>query len=352
LFPAGMPLDADVIRLKSGQVIEGTSSPGAKPGTLEIRRGDGSVVVVDRKEIDKIEKKISPSEELDARLAAIPRGEVDPLVDLLTWARDKGLYSRVKLIARKILDIDTNNELARRELGFVVFENKWVLESELKKRKGLVRFQDEWMTQAEKERRLGEGARKDIEELLDLVGSDNSYVQEFSIRKILARKDAAAREVFLAHLRDSREVVRMVALRGLMDFPAKDAGSAEAKAQAALLHEMALTDDSDNVLKVLHVALAKCNPSENFRLALEVIRSSGQDASDEKKRKRAGDILYYTLRKAYVPDLCRALTSPDGKVKHKEVLDVLQRALKGDFRYDAAAWLRFWSQHQAEFSDS
>jgi hypothetical protein len=341
------PAAADIVHLKTGRKIEGTTAPGPKEGTVEVRTGDGSVVVIPEAEIARIEKKQSPGDELDERLRRAPPGELEPLEDLLVLAREKRLPQRAKVIARKILDIDPNHEIARRELGFVVYENQWILEAELKKKKGLVRFRDEWMTQAEKDRRLIEEARQEVEGHFDLLESDNPHIQEFSLRKILARREPALREVFCRRLRDERETVRMVAVRALAGFPARGAGDEEAKRIAADLHRLALEEPSENVLKVAHLTLRKFHPAESFRLALETATASPR----AEHRQRAGLVLYETLKKAYVPDLCRAVAGGNGAAPRTEVREVLKRALKVDHGYDAAAWLAYWSENQARFTD-
>jgi hypothetical protein len=183
-----------------------------------------------------------------------------------------------------------------------------------------------------------------MEELLGLVGSENPYIQEFSVRKILSRRDAVAREVFEKHLRDSREVVRMIALRGLLSFAADKSWSKQMTAQ---LHRLTVEERSDDVLKVAYATLRKFSPSESFRLALETVRAS----KSEEERQRAGEILYQTLYKAVVPDLCRALVDEETRAERKEVRDVLRRALGVDFGYDARGWLRYWEENQGRFKD-
>ena len=214
-----------MVHLQSGRTIEGTTQPGKKPGTIEVRTGAGVVVTLAQSEIDRIEKKQSPAEEVDSRLAAVKGGDLDLLHDLLAFARDKRLGKQTKAVAARILAIDPHDEVARRELGYVVHENQWVLESELRKRGDFVLHEGEWMTLPEKVRREAEASRKELQELFDLVESSNPYVQEFAIRKILARHDSAGLEVFAAHLHDRGKVPRMVAIRGLGLLPVEGAAA-------------------------------------------------------------------------------------------------------------------------------
>ena len=340
---------ADIVHLKSGRTIEGSVRPGQKAGTVEVRIGEGSAVVIPESNIASIEKKPSPLSVFAERLGKIPAGKLEPLQDLLVWARDKRLHSKVRLAARKILEIDPNNELGRRELGYSVYENRWILKAELKKKGGLVYFRDEWMTEAEKERRLEADAKKEIEDLLDLVGSENRYIQEFSVRKILSRREPVVREIFSNHIRDSREEVRMVAIRGLANFPWS---GREGKEIVERVHRVALEDESEKVREVIRHTLKSLNPRESFRLALGTARSSPHD----EERRRAADLLYHLTRKAWVPELCRAVISENGREnggrQHREVREALQRILGVDFGYDPAGWLRYWRHNAGEFDDS
>lgn len=336
----------DVVHLKSGRTIEGTTAPGRKAGTMEVRTGGGVVMTIPTSDILRIEKKRSPAEEFDARLGALPAGEIEPARELLVFARDKKLTNRVRLVARRILRVDPDDELARQALGYVVFRNRWILESDLRRKQGLVRFRGEWMTESEKTTLIENEAAAELEELLDLVDSENLYVQEFSIRKILSRKDPVARKVFHAHLTDPRRIPRMVAIRGMVNFPVEGGGDAVDREAARDLHGLALEEKSPEVLKVLFPTLARYCPAENFRLARNTLLRS----DDATTRRRAAEVLYYTLRVATVPVLCRTLVTSDGK-RHPEVREVLRRALGVDHGMDVDAWLRFWEANRHRFTD-
>jgi hypothetical protein len=345
LLIAAAPAAADIVHLKSGETIEGATSPGPKKGTLEVRKGNGAVVVLSDGDIVRIEKRKNPVEEFEERLQALPPAELEPLLDLLVWTRGKDLHAKVKVVARKVLEIDPHHELARKELGYVVHDNRWILESELRKRKGLIRFEGEWMTEGEKTRRLSAKALREAEELIHLVESANPFLQEFSIQKVLSLREPEVRGVFASRISDPRMAVRMVAIAGLANFPVKK-GDTEGARIAAELHRVALGEESEEVRKVLRIALGKFHRAESFRLALETATS----AAGEVEKQRAAWILGLTIRKASVPDLCRAVASPDGSGR-KEIRDVLRGSLGVDHGYDREAWLRWWSENKAKFKD-
>ena len=104
------------------------------------------------------------------------------------------------------------------------------------------------------------------------------------------------------------------------------------------------------VERVLHHTIRRFHPAESFRLAFETATSSPQ----ERERARSAEVLYQTLRKAWVPDLCRAVAASRAnglREERKEVRDVLRRALGTDLGHDAAAWLAFWDANQHRYRD-
>lgn len=277
----------DVIHLRNGRTIEGTVAAGAKKGTVEIRTGEGTTLVVAPDEIVKIDKRQSPREEFEVRLGRIAPGDLDAFEDLVVWARDRQLTNRAKTAARRVLEIDPNSELARKELGYVVFENRWISETELKKRKDLVRHRGEWMTAAEKQRREADEAVAEMEELMGLLAHDNQHLQEFALQKLLSIREPAAREAFARRLQDEREGVRWVAVRGLANFPVTGAGDDRARTIAADLHRLFLAEKSEKSLAIYHFTLARFFPSESRRLVEEVVARS----TSESERKRAREML-------------------------------------------------------------
>ncbi len=162
---------ADVVHLKVGRLIEGEVQPAGTDGVVEVRMGGGAVVRLKASDILRIDHKPSPSQVFDARFTNIPDGEIEPLVELLVMAREKLLRKRSRKAAEHILKVDSNHELARWTLGYVVFRNRWVLGAELRKRDDLVRVDGEWMTREDEKRRQREGARGEVEALLALVES-------------------------------------------------------------------------------------------------------------------------------------------------------------------------------------
>ncbi len=345
---------ADIVHLKTGRSLEGEVRPGSGEGIVEVRMGGGAVVRVKEQDILRIERKPSPMQLFDARFATVPEGEIEPLVELLVMAREKRLRRRAKSAARRILTVDPNHELARWTLGYVVFRNRWVLDAELRKKKDLVRVGGEWMTRQDQKLRQREEARREVEELLTLVESDNRRIRTYAVKELqrrVQRRDPLAVEVLGDRLADRRVAVRLIAVAGLGQFrlrgEAKRFGAVKVARQ---LHRLALEEKDPAVRQLLHGTerrlgtLSTFYPRENFRHALK----SSESAVDTDEVERLAAVINTTVQKAWVPELCRAVAGAGGR---PAVRLALRKTFGTDFGYDAAKWLRHWESRQDDFHD-
>ena len=359
----GPSVPADVVYLKNGKSIEGVVERDRAAGTVSIRKANSIVLEIPEEEIARdsrgrlrIEKRKPPVEVFRERLRQLPEGRLEPLVELAAWAREKRLRSQVREVAGMILRIDPNHEMARKELGYVVFENAWVLEAELRKNRrerGLVKFQGRWMKETERQRLLREQAAREIRDLMDSLVSKNRYVQAFAVRKLMAYRDAHGRAVFASFLDDPRELVRIMAASALTNFPVRDERREDRDAAriTARLYTLLLgpAERSDSEREALYLSLRLFQPRESFRLAVETLTTS----REEREISRASKVAHRTLLKAQVPTLCRAVVVERAgrKIQVPAVRAVLERALGVDHGYDVRAWLRWWRTNEARFTD-
>jgi len=377
------PARADVLHLKNGNRVEGDVSPGSRPGYIKVVLDKGLEIEFREKDIIRIEKKKSPAMEFEERLAAVPPDDVDSLLELAQWARERKLRSREEVIYRRILEIDPNDPIARRELGFVVFKNRWVKEEELRKTHGLIQFRGDWVTPAEKERRILEELKKEISDLMRDVDSENKYIQEYSIRKLLEYRDPRARAVVLGFLGDERDAVRLVAVQMLAELEQKyrkgktgkargttsrksrsrkegeglgrlsdpPAGPGEDEIARALLN-MVIREDKINVRTSLANALNKIQSRKFFDLALSTLHSS----TNALHRDRAAEGILFALKKAWMPDLIEALARRPSWVGpsirgNPQVKSILVKISRQDVGYSKKAWSDWWAMNQHRYSD-
>ena len=122
------------------------------------------------------------------RFASVNRGNIDDLATLVTWTREKHLTPQKQKVCRLILKIDPNHEMARRELGYTVFENEWILEKELRKKQiqlGLVKYKGEWVSKEARNRLEFKRDAQLLDTLFKSVQSDNRIVVDYAVRKIM-----------------------------------------------------------------------------------------------------------------------------------------------------------------------
>ena len=351
-------LQSDVVHLKSGGRLEGDVEQ-LDGGDVKVALSDGSVVRCQKKDIERIDPGKSPRKELSARLKRLPAGELNPLVELLVWAREKRLTQGERRVAERILKIDEHHPLARRTLGYAVFQNRRARLAELRKTPGLVRYQDKWMTVEEKEARVEEEAAREIREFVIMAASTNRILRRYALDGLKARlksREPVAVRVVGEHLDDERPASRVVALVALAQFTVKGVREAHrvgAEVIVGKLHRLALEENNAFVRKALAPVLARFQPRASFRLALAAARSADslkKSSAAPYVRRNAG-ILLDTLRKAWVPELCRAVQRDDGSVVSAVHL-ALKTLLKEDVGSDAVAWRKLWDRRQGEFQNA
>lgn len=191
LFP--LSSSADVVFLKDGKQIEGEivkREAGkvvvkSKFGTTELKEAD----------IDRIEQKLAPKDEFAKRRAAVDAKDTAALMELYAWAKGEGLKTESTAVLRDIIKVEPDHDNARKLLGYVQVDGKWLTEKDAAKAKakadaaemeakGLVQFKGEWITPEEKDKREHEAKG----ELL----VDGKWVNKRDYER--AAKEAAARK--------------------------------------------------------------------------------------------------------------------------------------------------------------
>jgi len=120
---------ADILHLADGRKIEGKILEETKE-FVRIETTFGGVQKIEQSRILRIERKKTPKEEYDGRLRRTDPKDPDALFQLGTWARDNGLVVEALECFRKVIQIDPDHALARKELGFVRKGDQWIRASE------------------------------------------------------------------------------------------------------------------------------------------------------------------------------------------------------------------------------
>ncbi|MEE3198767.1 MAG: hypothetical protein VX254_01960 [Planctomycetota bacterium] len=354
---------ADIVYLRDGKTIEGKVTLNEDDNTYRIDTTRGSVIKPFN-DIQRIVKAKLPQEVFTERFASVDRKDLNELASLVTWAREKYLVPQKQKVCGLILKIDPNHEMARRELGYTVFENEWILEKDLRKKQldlGLVKYKGEWVSRKEHSRLVFKEETERLATLFKSVESDNHIVVDYAVRKIMAYKGKRAYELFIPYLNSPHESVRLVAVSVLSQFPASagDKGkepAREAVEAARKLFNLALAEPSPKVLKVTSICLRKFHPDETFRQALETLVKPGDAGTIE----RAREIATQLLLKKRIPGVFDLLVTTEaaaenggvGEVKeNKEILQLLSSSLGVDHGYKKEDWKKWWKENEWRFRD-
>ncbi|MBI2901331.1 MAG: hypothetical protein HYY17_14195 [Planctomycetes bacterium] len=141
---------ADEVTLHSGARLSGIirKNDGKR---IELEVGIGTVGL-DRKDVLSFSEGRTPLHEYYERWETVKgSAKAEDYLDLAKFARANRLSKFLKGLMEAVLNLDGDNEEARRVLGFEKVEGKWMTRPEANRAKGLVEFEGRWMTSAEKE---------------------------------------------------------------------------------------------------------------------------------------------------------------------------------------------------------
>ncbi|MBI4583082.1 MAG: hypothetical protein HY717_03555 [Planctomycetes bacterium] len=343
----------DVVYLKNGSRMEGEVSPGSGEGKIRVTIDQGVVIEFKKEEVEKVVPQKPPAQVVDERLAAITGEDLPALLELAVWAEERRLRTKVEAIYQRILKIDPNHPAARKGLGYTVYQNRWRRESELKAKQGLTQYDGEWVTPEEKARRALEKLRKEVADDFRGADSDNRYIQEYSIRRLLDRKLPEMEGILLEYLAHPSQAVRVVAVQALAGLREKLAaprdGAAEHRLAQALL-ERTLEEENPVARNALGSALVKLRHRNFFELALKTVA----DSANALHRERAADGVVFVLRKDWVPEVIAALPkAPPGVAVqgNPSIRRILEKIFQQDFEYRAKDWAEWWRRNAHRYTD-
>lgn len=75
----------------------------------------------------------------DEKLKALAKDNWDGKAELAKWAQENGLTAQAKALLNEVLKAKPEHEKARKLAGYVKYQNKWILESDLEKIRGAER---------------------------------------------------------------------------------------------------------------------------------------------------------------------------------------------------------------------
>ena len=169
---------ADEVVLKNGSAFSGIVREEGDRVTVEMDYGTMTFKKVDVRSISRGEDLLGQFQE-KARTTTGVKG----MLELATWARDKGLGGRANDLYRKILVLDPDQAEARKALGYEKANGQWLTGDDLMTARGFVKVDGRWVSRETADRVLELEAQARIEaDRIDLARrvSDQRHSEEMT----------------------------------------------------------------------------------------------------------------------------------------------------------------------------
>jgi hypothetical protein len=169
---------ADEVVLRNGSSISGVVREDGDRVVVEMDYGSMTFKKIDVKAIHRGEDLVSQFQE-KAKAAT----DVKSLMELASWARDKGLAGRAQDLYRKVIALDGDQAEARKALGYEKVNGLWLSGDELMTAHGFVKVGGRWMNKDSADRLLEQEAQERIESdraALERRVADQRHEQEMT----------------------------------------------------------------------------------------------------------------------------------------------------------------------------
>jgi len=166
LFLVPAALFADEVFLQgagsiSGRIVEQTDE------IVQVDVG-GGIVGVPTSRVERIVKARCSLDDYDDRASKLGPKDAGGWRKLGVWASQQGLTVQSQDAYRNVLAVAPDDAEARKALGFVKHDGRWMTEEESYRARGYVKYEGEWMTpaqaQVEQNNAAADQARRDAEQ--------------------------------------------------------------------------------------------------------------------------------------------------------------------------------------------
>jgi len=285
---------ADVIHMKDGSSFEGqiVDDDGAE---LTVRVSAAATVKIPKKDVARIESKETRSQELSRRRKALAKGDAEAHYALALWCRKAGLSKDARKLLLELVAFSPDHASARRLLGQVRHDGRWINEADFYKARGFVRFKGRWVPKEEAaEAKLAASLKKKIAGAVRLYrkGDRRAIQAEETLLSLDHPKISGA--LLIRYLVDRRSALRALICTALGKLAYKQAASA--------LYVLAMKDGSERVASAAAKALWKLGTTKQ---QTKVVQSLF--AKSSKRRIRAANLLEAIADPKTIPYLIEAL---------------------------------------------
>lgn len=368
---------ADVIALQSGGRIEGTvlNSAGSKPENYRIKTVQGIVLDLPSSEVEYISSG-PQSEEYEQKSKNMPDTVVNHL-EMAQWCEDNNMKSLADRHYRRVVELDIDNTVARRKLGYIKRNGAWTTKQQAMEDQGRVEYKGEWITPQEKE--LKEKSKKSFVNNAQWTKKINQWRNNLGGRKNQEAIDG---------LRSIQDPAAIPALAAVLKTDIKNdwarllyieiLGSLGTPSAMEVLGQTAMNDPVEEVRLSCVDELKKHQAQAAVDYFVKELSSK-----DNNRVNRAGELIAEFGNMNSVPSLIQALSTKHKYVKkagpgmsvangndgtsgmamggkdqifnvmrpNPKVLDALVRITGQNFQYDKNAWHEWYSKTSQKASN-
>ncbi|TWU12239.1 hypothetical protein CA54_10620 [Symmachiella macrocystis] len=251
---------ADVITLKNGGEIRGLIQKNARTANSKspdviVKTLGGSLVTVAKSEIESIQRRRLILEEYETQRRKTP-DTVDGHWELARWCRNQRLTRQRRTHLKRIVELNPQDEHARRSLGHQKYDGEWMSREEYMKSQGQVLYRGRYVFPQEleqiKQDQLAKDGERKWHKKVKLwhawITSDRTEQQKQAFQELSAITDSLAIPALSKRFRDeSRPALRelYISILGRMQ---------SAESLQALLYQ-AIFDSQPNLREVAVAAI-------------------------------------------------------------------------------------------------
>lgn len=214
LLASAGPALADKVHLKNGRVLEGEVRDDGD--ALVVKKRGGIEARVPKDQVVRVETSATPEQTYQERLAGLQDDDLRGHQALARWCDEQKLEPEARAVRERILGRWPDDEAARRGLGYVKHEGRWLTREEYMVGLGLVPADDgkTWVGPEEAARRARAAEAKaqaaEVRRLLRQAATAADVAPVVSA--LQGYQDDAAVPVLAAHVTDDSLKVRLVAI--------------------------------------------------------------------------------------------------------------------------------------------
>lgn len=372
----------DTLVLKNGQHLQGQLRAPLSDGelVLRFRTSDGIELEIAQSEVEDIQRsEIRANSEDYAKLKAETPDTVDGNLKIAHWCAEQQMLSQKKFHYERVLELDPENETARRALGFKkMIDGQWRTSEEEMNDQGKVKYKGRWVSRQEKEllekktqekiqekkiasdikkwvKAVGssreENALAELENLRDplaVAGLTDAYESEKrpAVKKILIKSlghvgtEQALNALLQIAVDEKIEELRLTALDNLL--PHKGAGVTE----YFIMRLSPKTSTHDQINYAAH-ALGELEDQSAVPALIQALETThkfqvttgnqgGQTSAGMGRSSNGGGGAGLSMGSS-VKTVRQKMTNPD-------VLEALKKLTGMNFQYDQHLWIQWYQQ--------